>query len=47
MKRDCQMVEEIATFSDSGVILTRLNVSRTVENHSFILTRKINGEIAT
>ena len=36
MKHDCQMVEEIATFSDSGVILTRLDVSTIVENYSSI-----------
>jgi hypothetical protein len=30
------MVEEIATFSDSGVILTGLDVSTIVENHSSI-----------
>jgi hypothetical protein len=47
MKCDCQMVEEVATFSDSGVILTRLDVSRALENDSFILTREINGEVAT
>jgi hypothetical protein len=41
------MVEEVATFSDSGVILTRLDVSRASENDSFILTREINGEVAT
>jgi hypothetical protein len=38
MKYDCQMVQEIATFSDSGVILTRLDVSRPLDINSCIFS---------
>jgi hypothetical protein len=51
MRYDCQMVEEIATFSDSGVILTRLDVSTIVEHYSsifcFYYDREGQEEIAT